>query len=175
MLVHFFEVRNCTFESYKGDPVLFAPYDVDDDTLMKRGFRRSKEERWYRPVNMKEYSYIVYWAQYGDVDINDAASQNDNTANILCYVSVGLMALGFPMSLLGTILVGGLFFIAALVLMIIVRVKYPQNQFGKVLCIVYIVLAAIAIILTIAAMIIIAIVCNQFIQDCESCCHNIPG
>jgi hypothetical protein len=78
MLVHFFEVRNCTFESYKGEPVLFAPCDIDDDTLMKRGFRRSKEERWYRPVNMKEYSYIVYWAQYGDVDINDAASQNIN-------------------------------------------------------------------------------------------------
>ena len=191
MLVHFFEVRNCTFESYKGNPVLFAPSDTDDDTLMKRGFRISKEERWYRPVDMKEYNYIVYWAQYGDVEINDVTSQNinnfnmpmpyvqrqqsDNTANILCYVSIGLMALGFPMSFLGTILVGGLFFIAALVLMIIVRVKYPQNQFGKVLCIVYIVLAAIALILTIAAMIIIAIVCNQIISDCESCCRNIPG
>ena len=71
MLVHFFEVRNCTFERYKGGPVLFAPGDIDYDTLMKRGFRRSKEERWFRPVNMKEYSYIVYWAQYGDVDIID--------------------------------------------------------------------------------------------------------
>ena len=191
MLVHFFEVRNCTFESYKGEPVLFAPCDIDDDTLMKRGFRRSKEERWYRPVNMKEYSYIVYWAQYGDVDINDSASQNinnfnmpmpyvqrqqnDNTANILCYVSVGLMALGFPMSILGTILVGGLFFIAALVLMIIVRVKYPQNQFGKVLCIVYIVLSILVILLTIAVMVLIAIICNQMMNDCESCCHSIPG
>ena len=163
--------------------MLFAPYDIDDDTLMKRGFRRNKEERWYRPVNMKEYSYIVYWAQYGDVDINDAASQNINNFNMpMPYVqrqqndnTANILSLGFPMSILGTILVGGLFFIAALVLMIIVRVKYPQNQFGKVLCIVYIVLAAIAIILTIAAMIIIAIVCNQFIQDCESCCHNIPG
>ena len=191
MLVHFFEVRNCTFESYKGDPVLFAPTDTDDDTLMKRGFRRSREERWYRPVNMAEYNYIVYYAQFGDVFINDETVQQlrnfnmpvmyqqqqdmDKTANILCYVSVGLMALGFPMTLLATILVGGLFFIAAMILMIIVRVKYPHNQFGKVLCIVYIVLAIIAIVLTIAAMIIIAIVCNQLMNDCDSCCRNIPG
>ena len=191
MLVHFYEVRNCTFESYKGNPVLFAPYDIDDDTLMKRGFRRNKEERWYRPVNMAEYNYIVYCAQYGDVEINDQTSRYmtnynlpvqyqqqqkaDNTANILCYVSIGLMAVAFPITLIATILVGGLFFIAAMVLMIIVRVKYPQNQMGKILCIVYIVLAVIAIVITIAAMIIIAIVCNQMMKDCESCCHNIPG
>lgn len=191
MLVHFYEVRNCTFESYKGDPVLFAPADADDDTLMKHGFRRNKEERWYRPVNMAEYNYIVYCAQYGDVSINEETAryivnynppvtyqqqQRDNyNANVLCYISVGLMALGFPMTFLATILVGGLFFIAAMVLMIIVRVKYPQNQFGRVLCIVYIVLAIIAVVLTIAAMIILAIVCNQIMQDCESCCHGIPG
>ena len=191
MLVHFYEVRNCTFESYKGNPVLYAPTDTDDDTLMKRGFRRNKEKRWYRPVDMAEYNYIVYCAQYGDVSINDETAgyisnynvpipyqqmQNaDKTANILCYVSVGLMALALPMTLLATVIVGGLFFIAALVLMIIVRVKYPHNQFGRVLCIVYIVLSVIVIILTIAAMIIIAIVCNQMMKDCESCCHNIPG
>ena len=191
MLVHFFEVRNCTFESYKGDPVLFAPTDTDDDTLMKRGFRRNKEERWYRPVNMAEYNYIVYCARFGDVEINDNTvryinnfnmpvqyqqqQKDNNTANILCYVSVGLMALGFPMTLLATILVGGLCFIAAMVLMIIVRVKYPQNQFGRILCIVYIVLAVIAIVLIIAAMIIIAIICNQMMSDCDSCCRNIPG
>ena len=59
--------------------------------------------------------------------------------------------------------------------MIIVRVRYPENQFGRILCIIYIVLAVIAIVLTIAAAIILAIICNQLMADCESCCNNMPG
>lgn len=187
MLVHFYEVRNCTFETFKGGPVLFAPGDIDYDILMKRGFRRNKEERWFRPVNTAEYRYIVYSAQFGDVIIDERTVMygdmpapygqppQDNTPNILCFVSVGLMALGFPVSALGTVILGGLFFLAALILMIIVRVRYPENQFGRILCIIYIVLAVIAIVLTIAAAIILAIICNQLMADCESCCNNMPG
>ena len=191
MVVHFYEVRNCTFEGYKGDPVLFAPADTDDDTLMKRGFRRNKEGRWFRPVNMAEYNFISYSAQFGDVTINDANAgyimnfnaaspynqkyYGDNTANVLCFVSIGLMASAIPATLLATVLVGGAFFIAAIILMIIVRVRYPYSQFGKVLCIVYIVLSILVILFTIAVMVLIAIICNQMMNDCESCCHSIPG
>lgn len=197
MTVNFFEIRNCSFETYMGEPVLFAPSDTDETVLMTRGFRRNEEGRWFRPVNMAEYNFIAAYAYCGEATIDENNTgyinnyappvpymqQNygqqvgyaDNTPNILCYVSVGLCAVGFPMSFIGTILVGGLFFIAALILMIIVRVKYPHNTFGKVLCIVYIVLGAVALILTIAAAIIIAIACNQFLNDCNSCCSNIPG
>ena len=191
MVVHFYEVRNCTFESHKGDPVLFAPTDTDDDTLMKRGFRRNKEGRWYRPVNMAEYNFIVYSAQFGDVNIDDSTAgyimnfnmpspyqqqlERDNTANVLCFVSIGLMASSLPATVLATVFAGGLFFIAAIVLMIIVRVKYPYSQFGKILCIVYIILSVLVILLTIAAMVLIAIICNQLMNDCDSCCRGIPG
>jgi hypothetical protein len=85
------------------------------------------------------------------------------------------MASAVPATLLATVLVGGAFFIAAIILMIIVRVKYPYSQFGKVLCIVYIVLSILVILLTIAVMVLIAIICNQMMNDCESCCHSIPG
>lgn len=57
--------------------------------------------------------------------------------------------------------------IAALVIMIYVRVKYPQNVFGKVLMWVYIVLFALYIITMAVIIIACGIACGACMNDCQ--------
>lgn len=59
--------------------------------------------------------------------------------------------------------------IAALVIIIYVRVKYPNNIFGKVLMWVYIVLFIMYVILMVALIIACGIACNACIDECEKC------
>lgn len=59
--------------------------------------------------------------------------------------------------------------IAALVIIIYVRVKYPKNIFGKVLMWVYIVLFIMYVILMVAFIIACGIACNACVDECEKC------
>lgn len=58
--------------------------------------------------------------------------------------------------------------IAALVIMIYVRVKYPKNVFGKVLMWVYIVLFALYIITMVAFIIACGMACAACTNECQS-------
>ena len=58
--------------------------------------------------------------------------------------------------------------IAALVIMIYVRVKYPKNVFGKVLMWVYIVLFALYIIAMVAFIIACGMACAACTNECQS-------
>ncbi len=62
--------------------------------------------------------------------------------------------------------VSGLASIAALVIMIYVRVKYPKNIFGKVLMWVYIALFIMYIVAMVAIIIACGIACNACMDDC---------
>ena len=53
--------------------------------------------------------------------------------------------------------------LAAIVIMIVVRVKYPKNKFGKVLMWIYI----IELILTMLLLLIIIITCAGILHDCR--------
>ena len=64
--------------------------------------------------------------------------------------------------------VSGVMFIASIVIMIYVRVKYPKNVFGKVLMWVYIVLISLYIITMAVVVIAIGIACAACIDECES-------
>lgn len=87
-------------------------------------------------------------------------------ANNLCVVSLLLYFLGgFVFGFipgLGKIL-GMLSPLAAIGIMVYVRIKYPQNIFGKVLMIVYIVLTILAII----GLILLVIMCRQLANSCQ--------
>ena len=58
--------------------------------------------------------------------------------------------------------------IAAVVIMIYVRVKYPRNIFGKVLMWVYIVAFAIYIILMVVVIIALGIACAACVDECQN-------
>ncbi len=59
--------------------------------------------------------------------------------------------------------------IAALVLMIVARAKYPRNVFAKVLMWVYIALIILAVVLFAIVMISFAIACNSCVESLEGC------
>lgn len=75
------------------------------------------------------------------------------------------------LSILGNILeaFGGIALIAGIILVIFVRVKYPQSTFGKVLMWIYIVFGIIAFLIFVAVLITCAIACNQASEECGSC------
>lgn len=64
--------------------------------------------------------------------------------------------------------VSGAMFIASIVIMIYVRVKYPKNIFGKVLMWVYIVLISLYIITMAVIVIAVGIACAACINECEN-------
>lgn len=117
--------------------------------------------------------------------------EENKRANILCVISlaceVGPMFLNGILSALLTVngvwnvgdaqafmeniggVLSGLLFIAGIVLLIIVRVKYPKNVFGKVLMWVYIVIGVIMLLLMIAAMVFLMVACNACFQELQNC------
>lgn len=116
--------------------------------------------------------------------------QNDKKANKLCWISlacaVGPWALWMVTDKLQEVAgigemfrnlcniansLSGLGWLAAIILMIYVRVKYPKNVFGKILMILYI----IVIILTILFVIFMYIMCSTFLGGCESCIVELRG
>jgi hypothetical protein len=102
--------------------------------------------------------------------IMEESPEDKKKANTLCWIS---LIIGHGINILTYVLkqvsqtegypITALTSLAALILMIYVRVKYPKNKFGKVLMIVYIIEAVLLII----GMIAIAIMCGSFMRDCS--------
>lgn len=59
--------------------------------------------------------------------------------------------------------------LASIVLVIIVRVKYPRNTFGKVLMWIYIVLFVAALIFLLAVLVTCGIMLGELVNSCQSC------
>lgn len=104
--------------------------------------------------------------------------KNNSEVNNLCMISLLLMYV-FPITAGGiTAITGGLTaflsalipltVIAAYVLMIIARVKDPQNKFAKVLMIIYLVQIVLAVLLTVLSIMFMAVLI-------ESCCGGLHG
>ncbi len=107
---------------------------------------------------------------------NNTVDDPNGNANKLCIIS---LILCFGSSLISGVLtllipplakffgmLAGLGPLAGVVLMIIARVKYPQNKFAKILMWVYIILIIIGIIGTILLVILCYTACND-LQGCE--------
>ena len=100
-----------------------------------------------------------------NVTIKNEKSEDDKYANILCIISIILtFGASFVLGILSYNArnlesafdyIGGLCPLIGLVLMIVARVKYPNNKFAKILMWIYIVL----IILGIVAFILLTIAC----------------
>lgn len=117
--------------------------------------------------------------------------EENERANVLCVISlvcevIPLFMNGIVASLMtvaddwensgfSTVLYGvtsslsGILFIAGIVLLIIVRVKYPKNVFGKVLMWVYIVIGVIMLLLLIAAVVLLIAACNACVNGLSNC------
>ena len=118
----------------------------------------------------------------------DYISPEDNKkANMFCWISLGLFLTPFLLAIVFealkdafdfydvenavNILSGssGLFYLGALVFMIIVRVKYPKNVFGKVLMWIYITITIISIIAVAVMIVACSIACNVCMEEIQGC------
>ena len=191
MTVHFFEIKNCVLAFCNGYPLLIAPDGTDEQLLSMRQFTRQADGKWIRYVDRYEYEYILRFSDVNEAVFNDETVKNisyppipypqqyyspppqppgaDSTAHVLCYISLGLMLTTVPVAVVGAVYFSGLAFLAALILMIVVRVNYPQCKMGKVLCIIYIILSAVILLLLIIGVIVLMVACNECANSMRSC------
>lgn len=104
------------------------------------------------------FSIVIAFVS-GVIDV--LAADNAEFSHITTAFSEVLFLIGSGVSILLAI--------AALVIIIYVRVKYPQNIFGKVLMWVYIAIFIIYIITLAVVIIACGIACNACIDECEKC------
>ena len=116
--------------------------------------------------------------QPSKLNLNQETPEEKAQANKLCLYSIGCTILGHiatglyaaltgeVSSLVGSI--SSLLGVAGLILMIVVRVKYPKNTFGKVLMWIYIVYFIFAILSIIAAVILFAWFCYSCTEATNS-------
>ena len=96
----------------------------------------------------------------------NSTSSNDDMPTILCIISLVLYFMGGTIIGMLPILrgIGFLGPLAAIGIMIYVRVKYPNNLFGKVIMWIYIVFT----ILTIIGLVLLIMLCNSMAQSCRT-------
>ena len=190
MTVHYYEVKNCLLGQAVGKPALFPPDDADEKQLDKNGFVKWNESgKWCRFLTNEEYQYIMRFEMFGTATLNDHTKMNDSditndsenddgTAKWLSLASVALMIF----SLIGIFetksgdLVYMFLWIVALVLIIIVRVRYPNNALGKTTMKIYTVLTVAGFVFTILAIIACVVVGSMLINtfcDCVEGCGRI--
>ncbi|MBO7474720.1 MAG: hypothetical protein J6U00_12130 [Ruminococcus sp.] len=193
MKVNFFEIKNCTMDSCCGYPAIFAPEGTDEGLLMMRGFTKQINGTWFRYLNQYEYDYVMQFSGYDEVTIDQTFFSGINmppsqqsepigykdhgkTPTVLCYVSLGIMLLAVV--LFGIALhtyksvpliseVIPTMIIASFILVIIVRINYPESTLGKVLFTVYIVTVALLFLIDILSFLAFLVACNEFLNSCR--------
>ena len=140
------------------------------------------------PVNVTEIDKapLPNKVIYANTSVRQITPEEDKKANILCTISLicyfggavimALLSVIFGnadsdsirslVSSLGSF-GGGIFHLAGLVLMIIARVKYPQNKFGKIIMWLYIALYISGFILMILGIILMIVIIGLFIESCK--------
>lgn len=181
MMIHYYSVNNCRYEIYNNMPAIFAPEGADAASLTIRYyFFKTLDGRWCHYLSKEENDYIQSFPQgmdvifaYPNVKPNGRLKGNYSTekkyANRLCIISLSLLIFGFIMLFLPAWIITALCWIASLVLMIIVRVDYPDSLFGKILMISYITLAIIAVLMMMVAVIAIIQFMNSCINEFSNC------
>lgn len=175
MLIHYFSVRNCTYEIYEGKPAIFAPEEADiNSPTISFNFFQTIDGRWCHYLSEEEYYYIMSFPKDTDVTFGKAPKPTDDLsakekryANILCLISIGFIICGILISFFGRGMIALHCWVTALILMITVRVRYPGSLFGKILMMICIILAVSAVGMLIFAM--ITSFANSFLDSLLTC------
>ena len=186
MIVNYYGIPGCECIWDQKGIFLAAPAGVSTQSLQQMGFYCGHDNRWYKQLTPQESAYIDSMKNMSVVDfpamgssygmmggtpfIMEESPEDKKKANTLCLIS---LLLGHGINILSYLItnayktdshpITALTSLAALILMIYVRVKYPKNKFGKVLMILYIVEAVFVILCIIA----FVIMCDSFMRDCS--------
>lgn len=186
MIVNYYGIIGCECRFDAQGAFLAAPTNAVPQSLQQLGFYYAQDGVWYKRLTPQETAYLqsLHGAPVADLPapgaMNGAAAPGADTgetpeekkaADKLCIISLCLM---YGFNILSYIIaqsgssafysISGIATIAAFIMMIVVRVKYPKNKFGKILMIIYLIQLAIGILAFLALMIM-----------CQSCLHDCRG
>ena len=184
MIVNYFGIMGCECRFDAQGAFLAAPNGVPVPQLQQFGFYYAQDGIWYKRLSPQESAYLQSLGNQPVVVLpapgvgtapgaeTGETPEEKKSADKLCVISLilmyGVTALSYAMANAGIsnafFSVSGLAGIAAFILMIVVRVKYPKNKFGKVLMIIYLIQLALGILAFLALMIM-----------CQSCIHDCRG
>ena len=190
-MIQYYEIPNCFFTvDEQNQPVLLAPENWDEAELVRHSFVKLPGGAWCHYLNVQEYRYLMSVPQGQDVRFApgmilppaeggfeppkspEELQKEKTTATVLCVISLVCLLLSavliVPLKSAG---VSSLLFQAALVLMIIVRVKFRDSMFGKVLMWIFIVCC----ILFVIAVLVGVVMCGVVLRECGESCSKIPG
>jgi hypothetical protein len=186
MIVNYYGILGCECIWDQKGIFLAAPAGVSTQSLQQMGFYCGHDNRWYKQLTPQESAYIDSMKNMSVVDLPangssfgmttgtpynmEESPDNKKKANILCWISL-IMGHGIYLShymYSDTNVVTrspfvGFTSLAALILMIYVRVKYPKNKFGKVLMILYIAEA----VFTLVVLLLFYAMCGYWVKDCS--------
>jgi magnesium-transporting ATPase (P-type) len=182
MIVNYYGIPGCECIWDKNGPFLVAPQGTPTQSLQQIGFYCAQDGRWYKQLSPNESEYLSHRSSMAIVDLPEQGQalgmpdrfeespKDKKRANILCIISLLLLFGGFIVNYLliennitKVSPLNGIFFLGSFILMIFVNVKYPKNKFGKVLKILYIAQAVIALIVFLAVM----AWCVSCLKDCS--------
>ena len=188
-MIRYYEIENCTYEmNAQNQPVLYAPQGYDPAVLSRNGFVLLPDGRWCHYLNAQEYQHLCALPAGQDANFHPGmfgqqlpAAPNMPAAepqteeqrkkdtiigNILSANSVLCIILAFVIGRVAgkdLYMLAALFLQIGLVLMIVVRVRYKNNLFGKILMWSYIGFAALVLIGTL----LLLAICGKMLHDCE--------
>ncbi len=196
MFINYYFITGCTFSPYQGKNVIFAPDGTDEELLHQYDFQKAENGRYFRILTEKEYEAIMRGYPDNNVTFSYENSQpmydnpyyrnnppparipeqkvqkpDSHTGNIICLISALLLAAGlwiifilkdYYLPAAGLLITGN-------ILTIFARTRYPENIFGKVLFVCYLILYVLFVIFTF----LVIVACVQCITSCNNC--NIPG
>lgn len=169
--VYYYGIR-CTYEFYNGIPVFVAVASYDNELFSSHQFSYI-EGRWAHFLSSEEELTMRAVPPNGSIVF-------DKTADKLCTAALILFVCHLPILLLvsfihsiGAFAVSFLVLISSVVLVSIVRSKYPYNKLAKTLGIVI----AVTFFIEMFIFITLAVMCNMAVNSCIYNCNNchIPG
>lgn len=190
MIVNYYGVVGCDCRWNENGAFLIAPSTASAPMLQQAGFYYAQDGSWYKQLSPQETQYLQSMSNQASVSfpppaagftappVQEESPEDKKKAHNLCWISLilmyGLSAIRFVLAKIGAArlllsasdsldTIAGLTAIAAFIIMIIVRVKYPKNVFGKVLMIIYIVQIALAVL----GFFLLAAMCGSALRNCR--------
>lgn len=183
MIVSYYGIVGCELLWDANGALLTAPSGYRPEMLLERGFQTDSEGRWVRHLAPDESAYLRSLGGAVSASLpppvqtavpGTETPEEHAAGNRLSWFSLAMMVIsvGCTFTRLHGTLVGyfcGSCFLASLVLMIIARVKYPNNRFAKTLMIIYIALLLLSVIGALILGYLLAQACNACLDSCGSC------
>lgn len=185
MTVNYYGIMGCTVQWDQNGAYLVPPAGTPVPALQQAGFATAPNGFWFRRLNPQETQIVQSNSNMpvltlppagapGMGAVQEETPEEKQKANKLCIISLAMMYGGGALyslftkignsnllGILGTLsLVCSL---AAFILMIVVRVKYPKNKFGKILMIIYLV----QLILGVLAFVALVAFCGYIASSCR--------